>query len=93
MIDSLIKGPVIACFNLSEARDLAFSVASIVKKYPDITLACFCKECYQALDDIDVAVLLTPFMETHTIEKYNVIGAMVGGSADVSKYGLKEMRV
>lgn len=87
-------GPVLACFGLSDAPRLDAAIRSVVKKYPNITLACFDSECYNIVRQNRLAhVLFSPFMAKDVIEKYNVIGALAGVGYDGNTCGLKEMRI
>ena len=89
-----LKGPMVACFNVANSPRLKTAIQNIVKKYPDVTLACFNAECYKAIREAEQSnVLFTPYGEKRTIANYNVIGAIVGGDIDVSQYGLKEIRI
>ena len=89
-----ISGPVLACFGLSDTPKLHSAIQAVSKKYPNITLACFDRVTYKILHDvIDVNVLFSPFMQSYVMEKYNVIGALVGVNYQGDTFGLKEMRV
>ena len=94
LLPHLSGGPVLACFGLSDTPKLRSAIRSVVKKYPNITLVCFDRECYDVLYDCDCSnVGLYPFMQKEVMRDYNVIGALVGKDADASEYGLKEMMV
>ena len=94
LLPHLSGSPVLACFSLSDTPKLHSAIQAVSKKYPDITLACFDRECYKVLHDvIDVNVLFSPFMQSYVMEKYNVIGALVGVDYQGDTFGLKEMRV
>lgn len=90
----LTKSPVLACFGISDTPKLHSAIKAVKKKYPDITLACFDSECYKVAYGMHAAdVLFSPFMQSYVIEKYNVIGALVGMDYQGDTYGLKEMRI
>ena len=94
LLPHLSGSPVLACFGLSDTPKLRSAIKAVLKKYPDITLACFDRECYDRLYDMDITNLAHyPFMQKETIRDYNVIGALVGVDYQVDTYGLKEMRV
>ena len=94
LLPHLSGAPVLGCFGISDTPKLRSAVKAVLKKYPDITLACFDRECYRVLHDvIDVNVLFSPFMQNYVMEKYNVIGALVGVDYQGDTFGLKEMRV
>ena len=94
LLPHLSGGPVLACFGLSDTPKLRSAVKSVLKKYPNITLVCFERECYDRLYDMDITNLgLYPFMQKETIRDYNAIGALVGVDYQGNTYGLKEMRV
>ena len=89
-----IDGPVLACFGLSGTPKLRSAIKAVVKKYPNITLACFDEVTYNILYDfIEVEVLSYPFGQAYVMEEYNVIGALVGVDYQGDTFGLKEMRV
>lgn len=94
LIPHLSGSPVLACFGISDTPKLHSAIAAVVKKYPDITLVCFDRECYDLLYDMGIMNLSHyPFMQKQTIRDYNVIGALVGVDYQGDTYGLKEMRV
>ena len=94
LLPHLSGSPVLACFGLSDTPKLRSAIKAVLKKYPDITLACFDRECYDRLYDMDITNLAHyPFMQKETILDYNVIGALVGVDYQGDTYGLKEMRV
>ena len=94
LLPHLSGSPVLACFGISDTPKLRSAIKAVLKKYPDITLACFDRECYDRLYDMDIANLAHyPFMQKETIRDYNVIGALVGVDYQGNTYGLKEMRV
>ena len=94
LLPHLSGSPVLACFGLSDTPKLRSAIKAVLKKYPDITLACFDRECYDRLYDMDITNLAHyPFMQKETIRDYNVIGALVGVDYQGDTYGLKEMRV
>ena len=89
-----INGPVLACFGLSDTPKLHSAIKAVGKKYPNITLACFDRVTYKILYDfIGMEVYFGPFMQSYVMEKYNVIGALVGVDYQGNTFGLKEMRV
>lgn len=94
LLPHLSGSPVLACFGLSDTPKLHSAIQAVSKKYPNITLACFDRVTYKILHDvIDVNVLFSPFMQSYVMEKYNVIGALVGIDYQGDTFGLKEMRV
>ena len=88
-----INGPVLACFGISDTPKLRSAIKAVLKKYPDITLACFEWVTYKILYDFTgVEVYFGPFMQSYVMEKYNVICALVGVDYQGNTFGLKEMR-
>ena len=94
LLPHLSGSPVLACFGLSDTPKLRSAVKAVLKKYPNITLVCFDRECYDRLHDMDITNLAHyPFMQKETIRDYNVIGALVGVDYQGDTFGLKEMMV
>ena len=81
------------CFGLSDTPKLRSAIAAVVRKYPDITLACFERDSYDVLHDVISANVVLVRSCKNAMEKYNVIGALVGVDYQGNTYGLKEMRV
>lgn len=94
LLPHLSGSPVLACFGLSDTPKLHSAIQAVSKKYPNITLACFDRVTYKILYDfIGMEVYFGPFMQSYVMEKYNVIGALVGVDYQGDTFGLKEMRV
>ena len=94
ILPHLSGGPVLACFGLSDTPKLRSALRSVVAKYPNITLVCFERGCYEILRELrPVNVGLYPYGQREVMKQFNVIGALVGDRGDASGFGLREMRV